>query len=104
MTDRDDTIALLEAAAARLDAVGWRRGGVGGRAGPNCVAGALIWASTALGIHQVQPARDAWHQANRVGRPMVLWNDQDCPDGATAADSLRTGAKWLADNVPADSD
>lgn len=104
MSEHDDTIALLEAAAARLDAFGWTRGTAGPHAGPNCLAGALSWAADDTRVRQVLNARTAWHRANGIQVPMVGWNDRVCPDGATAADSLRLAAKWLAGHVPAGRD
>ena len=111
-----DMVRLFEEAAGRLEARGWARETYGPPDGPNCLLGALTWAEVDLGYrvadddnpHQTsaKPAFLRFLMEAEVALARALnsgcsvfdvleWNDEECQDGAQAAEALRQAAKNL---------
>jgi hypothetical protein len=106
----EEIVRILEDAAARLDATGWRTGDAGPHEGPNCVSGAIHWAvidyvsTSHRHSAEVMRYRRAveWAVFPVLPRGVVAlaqWNDYYCPDGATAADVLRNAAKKVTEGT-----
>jgi hypothetical protein len=92
---------VLENGAGRLGVSGWRRGLLGGPAGPNCTSGAIYHATLAVLADLGQEGWKFYQLYDAAFAAVVLhlnkgistWNDQDCADGGEAAELLRTVAK-----------
>jgi hypothetical protein len=97
-SQRDSVVALLEAAAGRLEARGWRTHSFGFADGPNCMAGALLYESYGRledsAEHPYWTARRAME--GLLSCSLTYWNDHNCPDGTAAAEKLRLAAKEVA--------
>jgi hypothetical protein len=117
MTDAD-AVRLLEAAADRIETRGWVQEEYGPPEGPNCCGGALrieradlpfVPASRRLhGSRRQEVLLRAFEWLSSAIYPdlprgtqdpelrVVDWNDDVCPDQATAVDMLRRAAKEAA--------
>lgn len=87
---------ILEAAAAKLDATGWRQQSFGPQEGPNCAAGAILYCKAGTPYLR-DLALD--YLATQVGHGVIGWNDTPGRTIGEVTEALRRAAKqWHEDH------